>query len=175
MSYPEDPNVTDIGTEYMLGQNLLVSPVTTQGATEWPIYFPASKWYDYWTKKEYEGGKTVNIPVSLDSIPVFVPAGGILVKAPVVPYVDMELKKEFDKIDIEIYSGADGCYRLYEDDGISLGYMRGENTITDICWEDKSKKLSGRGKSTLMSGKNREINVTLYPSGEKRTLEVEYE
>jgi alpha-glucosidase/alpha-D-xyloside xylohydrolase len=173
--YPEDPNAGDVGTEYMLGQSLLVSPVTAKGVTEWPVYFPAGKWYDYWTKGEYEGGKTVKVPAGLDTIPVFIPAGGILVQAPVAPYVDIEPKKGFGEISIEVYTGADGTYRLYEDDGISLGYMRGENIITDIFWEDKSGKLNGRGTSALMSGKTREIEVTLYPSKEKRSLKILYE
>jgi alpha-glucosidase/alpha-D-xyloside xylohydrolase len=175
ISYPEDPHAADMGAEYMLGQSLLVSPVTARSVVEWPVYLPAGKWYDYWTKKEYEGGKTVNVPASLEIIPVFVPAGGILAKGPAAFYVDSKPQKEFEEIDIEVYTGADGCYRLYEDDGISMGYLRGENTITDICWEDKSGKLGGRGTSFFMAGKSREINVTLYPSGEKRIVKIRYE
>ena len=180
VSYPDDPIAVNMGNEYMLGQNLLVSPVTAKGAVEWPVYFPKGKgstdlWYGYWTMKEYEGGKTVTVPAALDSIPVFVPAGGIIVKAPVVPYLDIKPKKEFEEISIEVYTGADGSYLLYEDDGISLGYMKGENTITDIRWDDRSRTLSARGKSTLMPGKSREVKATLHPSGEKKSFRIDYE
>ena len=172
---PDDPEAAEIGNEYMLGQSLLAAPVTEPGVTEWPVYLPAGKWYDYWTGNEYPGGQIIKAPAGLDSMPVFVPSGGILVKAPVLPYVDINQKKEFDEISIEIYTGSDGSYCLYEDDGITLGYMKGENTITEISWDDAGGKLYAKGKSTLMPGKSREIKVTLFPSGEKRTLNISYE
>jgi len=175
ITHPEDPASGEMGTEYMLGQSLLVAPVTAKGAVEWPVYLPVGKWYDYWTGKEYSGGKTIKAPAGLDTIPVFVPAGGILVKAPVVPHMDLKPKKGFEEISIEVYTGADGVYTLYEDDGISLGYMRGENTVTEIHWEEKGARLSAKGKSTLMSGASRDVKVTLFPSGEKRVLTICYE
>jgi alpha-glucosidase/alpha-D-xyloside xylohydrolase len=174
MNYPHDPNTAELGTEYLLGDNLLVAPVTAKDAKEWQVYFPAGKWYDYWSKTEYAGGKEIKVPAELDSIPVFVPAGGIIPKAPVVQYIDIEPKNEFEEIEIEVYTGADGSFCLYEDDGISMGYKKGENIITEFNWDDKAGMLNAKGNSLLMAGKSRKINVTLYPSNEKRIMEVQY-
>ena len=46
--YPADPNV-GAGSQYLLGPDLLVAPVTRAGATRWPLYLPAGEWYDFWT------------------------------------------------------------------------------------------------------------------------------
>jgi alpha-glucosidase (family GH31 glycosyl hydrolase) len=139
------------------------------------VYLPAGKWYDYWTKEEYAGGKTVMVSSKLDTIPVFVPAGGIITKAPVVPYVNIEKKEEFDSLSLEVYTGSDGTYLLYEDDGISMGYKRGEHTITEFQWDDKNGKLTGKGKSAILPGRSRKIEALIYPSGEKKSLEMIYE
>jgi alpha-glucosidase/alpha-D-xyloside xylohydrolase len=174
--YPGDREAVDVDNEYMFGANLLVTPVTAQGAKNWKVYFPGKgKWYDYWTGKEYEGGTTAHVSAELDTIPVFVTAGGIVVKGPVIQYVDTEAKKDFDEITVEIYRGADGKYTLYEDDGISLDYKKGQYTKTEIRWDDQTGKINLRGCSSMRGRKNRELKVILYPEGETRDISVTYE
>ena len=41
MDFPDDPNVADIGDEYMFGPAFLVAPVTEQGAISRKVYLPA--------------------------------------------------------------------------------------------------------------------------------------
>ncbi len=67
----EDKKLRNIEDEYMLGSALLVAPVTGRGKKR-NIYLPKGKWQDIFTKKEYEGGKTIkSYPVPLELIPVF--------------------------------------------------------------------------------------------------------
>lgn len=67
----KDEKLRGIEDEYMLGSALLIAPVTGRGKKR-KIYLPEGKWQDIFTKKEYEGGKTIkNYPVPLESIPVF--------------------------------------------------------------------------------------------------------
>jgi alpha-glucosidase (family GH31 glycosyl hydrolase) len=172
--YPEDPEAVNTDSEYFFGKNLLAAPVTERNRDQWSVYLPQGKWYDYWKKIPYTGGKTVTVPAALDTIPLFVPAGGILVKAPVVQYIDPAAKNSFDEISIEVYTGADGSFTLYEDDGITLGYQRGENTITELFWHEVSQSITGRGRSFQFPGAVREIPVVLYPSGEQKRLRVVY-
>ncbi len=55
LNYPDDPRVWTLGHEFLWGDDLLVAPVTREGATAWPVYLPAGGWYDFWTGASYEG------------------------------------------------------------------------------------------------------------------------
>ena len=41
LNYPDDPRVWELGHEFLWGDDLLVAPVTREGATRWPVYLPA--------------------------------------------------------------------------------------------------------------------------------------
>ena len=170
--WPEDKTAAAVDSQYMLGESLMVAPVTEKGAVQWEVYLPQGIWYDYQTGEKLDGGRYVTVDAPLDKIPLFVKAGGMLAKTPVVQYVDTEIKDEFDPLTIEVYTGADGSYKLYEDDGISLGYQRGENTETEFILKDG--KLSVSGRSSLLPGKSRSINIKMMPSGEETSVTVQY-
>ena len=55
LNYPDDPRVWTLGHEFLWGDDLLVAPVTREGATAWPVYLPAGRWYDFWTGARHEG------------------------------------------------------------------------------------------------------------------------
>ncbi len=59
--------------EYMFGPELLISPVTEPGVTQWRTYLPKNEggWYDYHTGQHYDGGQYVTTPVTKARIPVF--------------------------------------------------------------------------------------------------------
>jgi len=172
--YPHDAAASGLGSQYMLGDSLLVAPVTAKGAERWPVYFPEGVYYSLWTGEKITGGGCREVEAGLDTIPVYVPAGGILAKGPRMQYVDTAIKDDFDPLTLEIYSGRDGSYTLYEDDGISQGYLRGEYTETRFNWDDSAGRLTAQGTSTLFPGRSREIAVRLMPSGERFALTIEY-
>ena len=63
LDFPGDPNVANIGDEYMFGPALLVAPVTDQGATERSVYLPAgSDWFNFWTNERVHGGQRILVP-----------------------------------------------------------------------------------------------------------------
>ena len=72
--FPDDPEALRQDDEYMFGPAYLVHPVTEPGVTTWRTYLPETPggWRDYWTGEIYEGGRYVETPVSLATIPVFV-------------------------------------------------------------------------------------------------------
>ena len=172
--YPEDHKAIETDSEYFFGRSLLVAPVTAKSVTEWDVYLPDGIWYDYWTKSEYSGNKVVTIDAPLDRIPLFVPAGGVLIKTPVVQYISSEPKDDFDPITVEIYDGADALYDLYEDDGISLGYQCGEYSKTHIKWDSKNKVISIMGESGIFPGRTRNIEAIILPEGLKKQVKVTY-
>lgn len=74
--FPKDKACWIVEDSYMLGPDLLVSPVMESGAKEREVYLPAgSEWTDAYTKKVYEGGQRVTVPAPLDIIPVMIRDG----------------------------------------------------------------------------------------------------
>lgn len=71
--FADDETALRQSCEYMFGPELLVSPVTEPGVTEWRTYLPKQKggWTEIHTNQHYEGGKYVTTKVDKSFIPVF--------------------------------------------------------------------------------------------------------
>ncbi len=139
MDFPSDPSVLSIDDQYLFGEALLVSPVTTHLARERAVYLPKSDgWYDFWTGKGHSGGKTITAPAPYDAIPLHVRAGSIVPMGPELTYTD---EKPADPITLWVYEGADGRFVLYEDDGVTHAYERGELSRIPIGWNDDQRVL----------------------------------
>jgi alpha-glucosidase len=80
--YTHDPNAWVADTQYLLGSDLLVCPVLAPAVTSQHIYLPPGLWYDFWSSNQQAGGQWLDLPVSLDRIPVFVRGGAVLVLGP---------------------------------------------------------------------------------------------
>lgn len=61
--------------QYFFGRDLLVCPVVEENAQFLDIFLPPGSWFDLWTKRYYEGGQRISLPVPIDTMPVFVRGG----------------------------------------------------------------------------------------------------
>lgn len=138
LSFPEDPTAWATADAYLFGPSLLVAPVFEQGATERKVYLPAGGWYDFWTAKRIEGGTTVTVPATLETMPLFVHAGSILPTGPVKQYV---AEPSTEPVRLTVYPGADGRFQLYDDDGLSFAFEKGAFGAVDLKWDDAKKTL----------------------------------
>jgi alpha-glucosidase (family GH31 glycosyl hydrolase) len=141
LHFPDDAQAVACGDEYLWGKNLLVAPVVEKGATTRKVYLPRGGWYDFWTGERMEGGREISRAVDLETVPLYVRAGSILPMGPVKQYV---AEKVDEPLTVSIYPGADGTFLLYEDDGSSFNYRKGEWTGVEMEWKDASKKLEMR-------------------------------
>ena len=74
--FPEDETAWQTEDSYMLGPDLLVSPVMEAGMTERVVYLPkGTRWKDAYTGRIYMGGQTVTVPAPIDVIPVMIRDG----------------------------------------------------------------------------------------------------
>jgi alpha-D-xyloside xylohydrolase len=143
MDFAGDPTVANLGSEYMFGPSLLVTPVTEQGQTTKKVYLPkGSDWYDFWTGKKSKGGQWVTVASPIDRIPVFVKAGSIL---PIGS--DVQSTAEAQTITkLKVYPGPQGAsFTLYDDDGVSYAYEKGVGTTTTLRFDAKTKKVTASG------------------------------
>jgi alpha-glucosidase (family GH31 glycosyl hydrolase) len=70
--HPEDSAVWEWPEQYQLGDEIIVSPVTQEGATSWSTYLPAGRWVDASSASAVDGGRVVERAVSLSEVPVYV-------------------------------------------------------------------------------------------------------
>jgi alpha-D-xyloside xylohydrolase len=144
MDFPNDPKVADLWDEYMFGPAFLVAPVTEQGATSRAVYLPAgTDWYNYWTNERLHGGQAIHVAAPIDTLPLFVRAGSILPLGEAI-----ESTNQTQAIaKVRVYAGADGDFTLYQDDGKTYAYEKGDSSITRLHWDDSAQKLSHDGFS----------------------------
>jgi alpha-D-xyloside xylohydrolase len=140
MDFPADRAVRDIDDEYLFGHALLVAPVTAFKARTRPVYLPAGAgWYDFYSGRAFVGGQRIEADAPYERIPLFVRAGTIL---PIGPSLHYAAEKPADPIMLNVYTGADGNFSLYEDDGTSLGYQRGAFSRIPISWDERAHALT---------------------------------
>jgi alpha-glucosidase (family GH31 glycosyl hydrolase) len=70
--WPDDTETWNHPLQYLLGDDLLINPVTAEGVTTWDTYLPDGEWVDVWTGTRHQGRQTVASPVpERTDIPVF--------------------------------------------------------------------------------------------------------
>jgi len=141
MDFPGDATARELTDEYMYGPALLVAPVTTYQARSRPVYLPATRggWFDFWSGAAVAGGRQIEAPAPYDALPLHVRAGSIV---PVGPDLQYTNEKPADPITLYVYAGADGAFTLYEDDGTTYGYERGECARIPLRWDDAKRTLT---------------------------------
>lgn len=129
--FQNDVNCYDEGVNFMLGDSLFVANVVEKGATTRSIYLPEGEtFYDFYTRTAYQGGQTIEIPVDLGSIPLFVRSNAIIPMA--TNKMDNLRTQQATGITMLCAADKDNSFTLYEDDGISLDYEKGKYLKTHI-------------------------------------------
>jgi alpha-glucosidase/alpha-D-xyloside xylohydrolase len=167
LHYPKDKKARGIGDEYLWGRDMLIAPVYEKGATTREVYLPAGKWYDWWTGKLKTGGRSVHRAVDLATMPIYVRAGAIVPVDPIRQYTGQKVE---EPMTLKIYRGADGNYTLYDDDGISLDYLKGSSVETLFQWDDAAKRLTIEPQAK--GSPKRTFKIELIPDG--ITKEIQY-
>jgi alpha-D-xyloside xylohydrolase len=136
MDFPLDPEARDIANQYLFGPALLVCPVSEQGAVSRTVYLPAgTDWYEFDTGTRHAGGRTVEAPAPLARMPLFVRAGSILPTGPDLRHSGESLNAP---LLLNVYTGADGAFEIYEDDGLSYAYEDGAWSRIPVRYDDAS-------------------------------------
>lgn len=170
LHYPDDPTAVARGDEYLWGRDVLVAPVVEQGATSRQVYLPHGGWFDFWSGERFEGGREISRAVDLETMPLFVRAGSILPLGPVKQYTGERVD---EPVSVTVYPGSDASFQLYEDDGRTFNYRKGEWMGTQMAWNDSGRTLSIRlvPGSRMLAPLSRKIEVKL----DKETKLVAFE
>lgn len=137
----------DAGNEFLLGPDLLIAAAPyPDELQDYAVMFPPAQWYDYWTGKKIRQAaanksapsdqnpvstgapmgigalEAISIRPALNMLPVFVREGSIL---PLQPLVQNTEQKPHGPLELRVYPGPDCKGTLYQDDGITLNYQKG--------------------------------------------------
>ena len=107
-----------------------------------------------------EGGRELVREVDLATLPLYVRAGAIFPLGPVKQYTSEKIDAA---LSVTIYPGADGSFSLYEDDGESFDYRRGEWMGVEMKWDDGRRVFHMRlmEGSRMLAPLRRQIDVHL--------------
>uniref|UniRef100_A0A4W5L575 Neutral alpha-glucosidase AB n=1 Tax=Hucho hucho TaxID=62062 RepID=A0A4W5L575_9TELE len=80
VEYTQDTATFSVDDQFLLGRDLLVHPVTEEGAKGVTAYLPGKGevWFDVHTFQKHNGAQNLYIPVTISSIPVFQRGGSII-------------------------------------------------------------------------------------------------
>ncbi|HWB31278.1 MAG TPA: TIM-barrel domain-containing protein [Vicinamibacterales bacterium] len=159
MDFRTDTLVRSVADEYMFGPAFLVSPVTSYKARSRQVYLPSgTAWFDFWTGRQTPGGRLVTADAPYDRLPVFVRAGSIVPVGPDQQYIG---EKPSTPLTLYVYAGANGQFSLYEDDGLTYGYERGQFSRIPIAWNDATRTLTIGARTGTFPGmsSSRTFNV----------------
>jgi hypothetical protein len=136
LNYPSQAAAYTNPTEYTLGPDVLVAPVTTPGASvAQSVWFPPGTWQDYFTGATFTGPGTFTINVPTSRMPVFVKDGGVI---PLQPSTGQAQTAGTAPITLQVHAGANGGYSLYDDAGTGLGYQSGQSSQTPISYTENA-------------------------------------
>lgn len=130
LAYPDVEEAYRHPHEYFYGDEMLVAPVVDAGGNV-DVYLPPGRWLDFFSGRQYEGGRSFSAHYAADETPVFVRDGAIVPEQPVSDYSDA---KPLDMLIVNVYGTGSGRFDLYEDDGNSLDYAQGRYATTPMTY-----------------------------------------
>ena len=149
LDYPSDfTHSTATKYQYMYGPSMLVAPIyqPTQADAQGNdirngirngIYLPEGQWIDYFTGDVYEGGRILNnFDAPIWKLPLFVKAGAIVPMNR--PNNNIHEVNTAERI-FDIWPAGHSEFTLYDDDGNTEAYLRGEHATTKVTSELDAK------------------------------------
>ncbi len=185
--FPKDTTTYKIEDEFMWGQNILVSPILEKGVTKRRVFLPESKWYEFVSNKEIEGGKWIEAEVQLKEFPLFIKEGTFLpIWSPSKSFISSTNNFDSTKLELIYYpSNHPSEYSLYLDDGKTKqnlkegkyelitfkGIMNGKKVIVDIQTNRPLNYQMAKGKEIIIQLPCQIKYPNMYVSLNKKVLD----
>lgn len=146
--FPEDESVWAVDDQWMVGDTLMVKPVTDRGATSVTLHLPGREgWFDLYSLAPAPSQAEVTVSAPLDRIPVFLRGGRILCRK-------MRLRRSatlmyFDPLTIVVGPDLSGraAGSLYLDDEKTLKHQSGAFALRSLSFAGGSLVCSADKQS----------------------------
>ncbi len=131
--YPESDKAYQYKYQYLFGDDMLIAPISDSisklnNLASKEIWLPKGKWYEWHSGSLLEGEKTISRKFAIDEIPIYVKAGSII---PMYPKVN-HLQQQVSDWVLNIIPGNNGETTVYEDDGTTNAYTKGNYATTKV-------------------------------------------
>ena len=123
LEYPQATEFYGDDRDFLFGRDLFVAPVTTEMVDAQDITLPPGDWYDFWSGAKHEHSEKIQLHPRLQEMPLYVRAGSIV---PMQPVVQDTGETPDGPLELRVYPGDDCSGSLYEDDGHTFAYQKGE-------------------------------------------------
>lgn len=138
-NHPSDSNVANQGSEFMLGNQLLIAPVLEPNSVSRNVYLPKGCWTDFWdNSKVYTGPITLSVSTPLDKIPVFIKGGSI---------IPIEQLGHADTIMLDTYPRGQSAFKVYLDGTLATVYSSYSGTTLKYLLPGLPKNVLIRAKT----------------------------
>lgn len=161
---PEDESAYMCPDQYNFGSELVAAPFLTPSnpdtrLSRGSVWLPAGDWFNFFTGEHFTGGWHP-LYGTLEDIPVFAKAGAIVPLSSRVGWGGLDNPSE---LTLNLFPGADNCFDLYEDDGVSNEYQHGHSAITAMAqtWNENELRFA----ITPVKG-----DLTIVPAERRYTL-----
>ena len=172
--YHEWPQAKEAYTapgQYLFGSRMIVAPVTQSadpatGLAAVSVWLPPGEWIDTATDQSLDGDSRVSRSYLLAEIPVFVRPGAVI---PGQFGARRLNDRSYSNLLVDTWPGGEDTYLLYEDDGISQGYLTGKEAwIVLSKGEEKNLqtveiKLAGGSYKGMLFKKSLELRIHASP------------
>jgi alpha-glucosidase len=131
--YPEDETTYTVDDEFLLGDALLVAPITRPGIEHRHIYLPRGTWSHFWTGERFEGPTHILAHAPLGEPAIYVRANTAI---PLWPNMNHVGERPADPLTLLLYpADGSGETTLYEDAGNGFAHERGEYARRSVVCE----------------------------------------
>lgn len=139
--FQEDEEVRRLGSQKMIGPQLMVALVAQQKATTTDVYLPAGVWFDYHTSKQLDGdaGRWLRkVPLKtkdgLFRLPLYARAGAVIPEL---------ARKDDQTLRVRVFPGEGATsFDLFEDDGRTVAYQRGAVRTTRLTRTQTGRRIT---------------------------------
>jgi hypothetical protein len=144
---PTTENAYHNAQEYLIGDNFLAAPIVTPGVgpgrvgTQ-TVWFPSGTWFNSFTGERFAGGTDALVAADIAEFPLYVRGG---VPIPMQPYTPRMATTPLTTLRVRCFPGDDGKTgraSLYEDDGLTTGYERGQLATTPLSYTRRGSLIT---------------------------------
>ena len=164
--YPWTDDAYDVPNQYYFGTQLIVAPITTKRneslrLSKVKVWLPEGMWHDFFNGRVYEGNRMIDVFRPLSTMPVFAKAGAII---PMDSIAQNEVNNP-ELMDIRVFSGDNGSFSLYEDDGLGVG-VEEATTKMNLKWTEEDSEWA------IFQINKPEGNLEILPETRQYTLSL---
>ena len=139
MDYPASGEAYENPQEYLWGDAFLVAPITGpksfwSSTAKQKVWIPDGRWFDWFTGEEIAANESGSVEKDLNEFPLFAKGGMPIVMQ---PYTERMATTALTNVIVRVYPGESGKTQstiLYQDDGETRGYLRGQSEQTQISY-----------------------------------------